>query len=662
MKRVLLLAVLLAPGSSAIAQNTPAGMTPAEAKKAEAYFHFSMARVLDQEQAFDDSIKEYRKALEVTPNDAEIYSAMARTYLNQRNREEASKAAQKSVELNPNNLGAHRLLGDIHIATIQGLQNSRQQVTPAALKETLDKAIHEFEEIVRIDPIGREGYLMLGQLYRINDNPNKAAEIYQKFLGIEPSSEDGVIALAGLSMESNHNAEAIDLLNDFLKKQPASDRALETLGDAYTSLGDTTGAADAYKRAAALNDDPDLREKLAIALYDDNQLDEAGKVYEEILQEDQTNVMTQQRLAQIYRRQMRYTEARDMLNRALRRNTSNISLRFDLALVDRDEGKFEESIRGFETLLKESEKSTYNQLEKRSRSLFYTQIGIVRSLQTRFDDAIVAFNNVRGLSDPSDRGRVDLMIADTYKESKNIDKAESTIRAALQDSPGNRDLQMAYAEILSSRGRTDESIQMLKGLAQGETPDLSLVSAIISVYEHAERFADAQGTLDAAAKNFPGEKQIHFLQGALYEQQDRYPEAEQAFRRALDLDKNNPSVLNYLGYMLADRGLKLDEALAMVKKAVESDPINGAFLDSLGWVYFKMNKLDLAEQFLKRAVAFAATNATMHDHLGDLYYKTGRFQDAQASWTKGLQYADEPEEASRIREKLEQVKSQAAIR
>ena len=74
----------------------------------------------------------------------------------------------------------------------------------------------------------------------------------------------------------------------------------------------------------------------------------------------------------------------------------------------------------------------------------------------------------------------------------------------------------------------------------------------------------------------------------------------------------------------------------MVKKAVDSDPINGAFLDSLGWVYFKMNRLDLAEQFLKRAVAFAATNATMYDHLGDLYYKTGRFQEAQASWTKGL--------------------------
>jgi tetratricopeptide (TPR) repeat protein len=114
--------------------------------------------------------------------------------------------------------------------------------------------------------------------------------------------------------------------------------------------------------------------------------------------------------------------------------------------------------------------------------------------------------------------------------------------------------------------------------------------------------------------------------------------------------------------MLADRDMKLEEALTMVKKAVDTDPTNGAFLDSLGWVYFKMNRFDLAEQFLKRAVAFAATNATMYDHLGDLYYKIGRFQEAQTSWTKGLQFADEPEEAMRMRQKLEQVKSQASIR
>src|SRR4030095_9683537 len=202
MKRVLLLAFLLALGSSALAQNTPAGMTAAEAKKAEAYFHFTMARVLDQEQAFDDSIKEYRKALEITPNDADIYAAMARTYLNQRNRDEAIKAAQKAVDINPNNLGAHKLLGDVYISTIQSLQG-RQQITPAQLKDTVDRAIREYEEIVRIDPTGSTGYLMLGQLYRISDNSEKAAEIYRKFLGIEPRSEDGVVALAALAIRSH---------------------------------------------------------------------------------------------------------------------------------------------------------------------------------------------------------------------------------------------------------------------------------------------------------------------------------------------------------------------------------------------------------------------------------------------------------------------------
>ena len=177
MKRVPLLAFLLALGSSAMAQNPP-GMTPAEAKKAEAYFHFSMARVLDQEMAFDESVKEYRKALELTPNDADIYTSLARTYLNQKNREEAMKAAQRAVELNPNNLGAHRLLGDLYIGAIQAMQGSRQQISPAQLKDALDRAIREFEEIVRIDPNGREGYLMLGQLYRISDNSDKAAEVF----------------------------------------------------------------------------------------------------------------------------------------------------------------------------------------------------------------------------------------------------------------------------------------------------------------------------------------------------------------------------------------------------------------------------------------------------------------------------------------------------
>lgn len=670
MKKALLLAILMALPSAILAQNTPTGMTPAQAKRAEAYFHFSMARVLDQGGDYDESVKEYKKALDISPSDANIYASLARTYLNQRNRDDAMKAAQKAVELDKDSIGAHRLLGDIYIGIISSLQQAAQTAAQnnrpqpanfqATFKDNLNKAIHEYEEIVRIDPSGRDGYLMLGRLHSFNEAPEKAIEVYKKFLGIEPGSEEGIMALAQLSMESDHNADAIDILNEFLKTQPNAPKALEMLGDAHAALGNATDAAKSYKRAAALNDDTDLRDKLAAALYDDNQLEEAAKLYEEILKEDLASVDIMRRLSQIYRRQMKYTEARTMLNRAMVRSGNSAALRLDLAMVDRDEGKFEDSLKGLEGLLKDSERSNYTQEQKSGRISLYIQLAMVNSLMTRFDQSIAAFNNIRTLSDPPARARVDMMIADTYKDAKDLDKAQATLESALRDSPNSKEVQIAYADLIASRGRLDEGIQVLQRLAAGKEPDLDLLSAMTGIYEQANRFTDAQKVLDTAIQRFSDDKQVYFLQGALYERQKRVPEAEQAFRKALDLDKDNPSVLNYLGYMLADHGLKLDEALTMVKKAVDTDPINGAFLDSLGWVYYKMDKMELAEQYLKRAVSFAATNATMYDHLGDVYYKTGRYRDAQAAWTKGLPYADEADEAARIRQKLDQVRARAA--
>ena len=97
----------------------------------------------------------------------------------------------------------------------------------------------------------------------------------------------------------------------------------------------------------------------------------------------------------------------------------------------------------------------------------------------------------------------------------------------------------------------------------------------------------------------------------------------------------------------------------MIQKAVDSDPINGAYLDSLGWAYFKLNRVEMAELYLKRAIRFAPTNATLYDHLGDLYYKLARYQEAANQWTKSLQFA-EGDEADKVRKKLDQAKTKVA--
>src|SRR5262249_11590770 len=131
---------------------------------------------------------------------------------------------------------------------------------------------------------------------------------------------------------------------------------------------------------------------------------------------------------------------------------------------------------------------------------------------------------------------------------------------------------------------------------------------------------------------------------------------------ALEFQKDEPAVLNYLGYMFAMRGIHLGEAETMVQKAVQTDPTNGAYLDSLGWVYYKQNRLDLAEEYLKKAVIFVNSDPDIHDHLGDLYFKTKRYEEARNEWTKSLQLASDAEDIAKVKKKLDELKTVRAAK
>jgi tetratricopeptide (TPR) repeat protein len=125
--------------------------------------------------------------------------------------------------------------------------------------------------------------------------------------------------------------------------------------------------------------------------------------------------------------------------------------------------------------------------------------------------------------------------------------------------------------------------------------------------------------------------------------------------------------LNYLGYMLADRGVKLEEALTLIKKAVDLDPSNGAYLDSLGWAYFRLGKYEQSEEELLKASQRIGTDPTVHDHLGDLYQKTGRlklaavhWERAVAEWSKTIAAEVDSDDLARVQKKLESAKMKLA--
>src|SRR5208282_1089840 len=184
------------------------------------------------------------------------------------------------------------------------------------------------------------------------------------------------------------------------------------------------------------------------------------------------------------------------------------------------------------------------------------------------------------------------------------------------------------------------------------------------------RFSDAAQALDKAeqlSSKTEDKEYVWFLRGANFEREKRYTEAEEQFKKVLASDPEHASALNYLGYMLADQNMKLEEALGYIKHAVDLDPANGAYLDSLGWAYFRLGKYEMAEDNLLKASQKINTDPTVLDHLGDLYQKTGRLKLAATNWERALTEwnrtlaADvDPADQARVQKKLDSAKMKLA--
>jgi tetratricopeptide (TPR) repeat protein len=622
--------------------------------RSEAYYHFSKARLLDDEGQATRAIDEYKKALELDPNNALIYSEMAQSYARNNRISESIEAAGKAIAIDRDDIEAHKLLSTIYL---QAITRATAQQPPSV--DTINKAIHEFEEIVRIDSTERTSIVTLGRLYQIKGDRDKATEIFKKLLVVEPGSEEGATALAKLHMEAGNFKEAVSLLEGFVVRRPDSDQALQTLGEAYSELQEYSKAAEAYRRASELDpDDIELKKAEAQALFQGEKLDEAVKLYDEIVKAEPEDPIALLRLGQIYHRQMKYDLARQNLQKAADAFPDSVEVQFNLVMLDRDQGRLDDALKRANEIIKKTERpnARYSEGERQNRRIFLNYQGLLNQTLGNYDAAIKAFLDVKALTSDRD-GRVDGMIIETYRLAKNVDKALQFSEQLLAETPENRQLKIVHADLIAEKGRLDEGIKTLQQMQKGNDDDLDILSAMVGIYQRAKKWDQAQTVLTTAIQRFPKEEQVYFLQGSVYEKQKKYDDAEKAFRKALEIEKDDPAVLNYLGYMLATRGVHLDEAEALVRKAVESDPTNGAYLDSLGWVYYKQNKLDRAEEYLKKAAIFYGTDPDIHDHLGDLYFKTKRYDDARTAWTKSIQLSTEQEDINRVKKKLDELKT-----
>ena len=611
-----------------------------DSARADAYYNFTMGHIYDQQYEATSSadyatkaIEAYKKAYALDPKSQVIGERLAEMYWKAQRIHDAVAEAQEILKRDPDNVQSRRLLGRIYLRSLGDVSSSNGQ------PETVAKAIEQYREINRLDPSDAESALWLARLYRLKNEHDKAEQVLRSILKTDPENEPAVEQLTQLLMDEGKSVEAVTLLEGITSHSPSA-VLLDLLGDAYTQTHELAKAEEAYRKAMELDpSEPSHQRGLGQTLLAEEKYSEALKVYQKLsdVMPDDSDVYL--RIAQIYRELHQLDKAEENLVKARQYAPGSLEVMYNEAMLYQAQGRYEDAIRVLSDAVTGIKgQSPAVPSRRRSLAILYQQLGQLYRDTQNYQAAIYTFEELGHLGEEEDR-RARMMIMDTYRAAKDLPKALQTGKEALAKYPADPSIRTSHALLLGENGQTDDAVKILRAQLHGDTNDRETYLNIAQVYERGRRYKEAEEAA-RAAEVLPGQprenEMVWFLLGAIYERQKFFDKAEEQFKKVLAVNPKNAPVLNYYGYMLGDLGIRLDEAEALVQKALKEDPFNGAYLDSLGWIYFKENKLGASESTLRKAVERERHDATIHSHLGDLYAKLGRGDLAAAEWEKSL--------------------------
>ncbi len=607
-----------------------------------------------------------QKAVELDPTLAEGYTALAELSKNTPpyNIDEAILLADIAVKINRDNFGGHQILAQLHTFKSQlnrGVLDTNQT----------QKAITEWKEIVRLDSRNAEAHAFLSEFYARTDKPDESLLALRKwvtssapisngfygriFQGENLSPENASLKLGAALIKAKQTREAIETLSRLVADNPDNEEAVELLQQAVESADEKSAilAVEALQQAVYANsENASLVILLAQVQAKTGKIDEAAKILRDATAKNSVKDKTSAAYLQVVLGDL--YDQKGLVEEAVKSFQNALTIRGigEDAAVSDDERDF--AIRVFDKLIE-----TYKKANRPS-------------------DAKAVIDRARIILGKNDLF-ADKKLISFYREIGKKSEALQTIRALRARNTDDYALLRLEATILTESGKVDEAVELVKTLIgkkmsaaassvqndkNSETTlsvgspmydDFSNYLFISSLYSQAKRGKEAVTAVNQAltAAQSSDRKEIAKLNLATVQQSaGDYQGAETTLREFLKQSPENPIAMNNLGYFLAERGTKLDEALALTKKAVELNPTNSSYLDSLSWVYFKLGQFDEAEKYLKNALRIDDSSSTIHEHLGDVYEKQGKLELAKSSWQKALNLTPEAEDLIRLKTKL----------
>ncbi len=630
--------------------SAPSPATPS--KIAEAYAQFLLAHRLEQNDDVNGAVAAYKRAMELDPLAADVPAELSALYLRQNRIEDAIGAAELALKVTPANREANRVLGIIFAAMSAGRDGT---VTRERAGESLAKAIRHLETALD-RPVGETDpnvRATLARLYLRAGTFDKAIQLLTELTTHETGWLDGPLLLVQAYSAAGRTGEAIAWLEE---KTPDDPRLLPTLAELYEHDHRWKDAVSVYEKAVQRTPrNMELKTRYASALVTAGGSDDllrAREVLSEIAATRTNDPRVLYLLSQAERRTGHVDAAEGTARRLISVNSRSPYGYYALAGALEDKRDYKTII---ETLTPGIAAIRSQPGDNRGDlAMLLPHLGFAHEALGEYDQAIAVLEEARRVA-PQDSS-IAASLVEANIGAKKYAAAVTLAQESLNLNPGNVRLARLVARALRQDGKSEQGIALLEGLVKGRPDDPAAHIALAQVYEDGARWGQAVKVLQDAEIRFPSDTAILFELGAVFDKQKNFADAEATFRHVLNREPENAAALNYLGYLLAERGERLDEAAGYLKKALEKDPYNGSYLDSLGWAYFKGNKLDLAEPNLRRAASQLRTNSVIQDHYGDLLFKLGRFEEAIAAWTLALAGDSESIERADVDKKIRTAK------
>jgi tetratricopeptide (TPR) repeat protein len=637
-------ALLLSTPQPATAQPAKAPAASQATTSREAYYEFLSGLRLEAEGDIEGAVKAYGRAAAADPQGAEIRAELAGLYARQNDAQQAISAAEAALRIDPDNAEAHAVLGSIYASRLQQDASGAPQADGDATRaiEHLQKA-----SAARRYDVGLQ--LTLGRLCVGRRDYTQAIEVLAGLVEREPGIAEASWWLAQAYAGAGRRPEAIATLEEAVALEPRFYRGLLMLAELYEQERQWPQAARAYARASEQNPrSTELVVRQASALLAGSETKRARDLLEKAAEANPTNGSVLYLLTDAQRSLKDFDAARATAERLVALEPKGLRGPYALALIEEEQHDPRGVVRALEPL---AGRSASTPADVSHLGPVLIRLGYAYQELGEFDKAVATFERVQAVV--GDAAVTQPLLAQAYVAAGQYDRALALVRSAKATSPDDERLLRVEAEALQRSGKASEAVTLLAASRERFAGDLDYQLAYAAMLAEAGRVDDALAAFDAADERFPGKAEVPFGRGAALEQAGRYDAAEAAFREALRRDPLHALSLNYLGYMLAQRGQRLDEAVSLVERALEIDPGNPSYLDSLGWAWFKRGDLDRARRHLEPAAERLPRNSVVQDHLGDVLLASGDRAGAVEAWRRALAGDGEDVDRKAIQRKID---------